>query len=90
MNYFSTAKPVSDTRDHLKSLKAHDYEYCILAMKDNSTIVLSNSESLTHQLQLLTDDFKEIKIPKKEFCSIYNKELYYSSQGNHSLLLEEV
>jgi hypothetical protein len=88
MNYFKTTKPLAEAKSIIKSWKAYDYEYCLLAMKDDSTIVISNSEKLTHQLEVASVDFNEVSIPKKEIETIHQKQMYKATQGNNSLLLE--
>jgi hypothetical protein len=88
MNTFTSVRSLAETRLNLKKLKAHDYEYCIVAMNDGSTVVLSNSELLSIRLRSLVDDFSEIKLAKKERAAIFKNQMYKTTMGNHGLLLE--
>ncbi len=88
MNYFKTTTPVGETRAFIKSIKVHEYEYCILSMRDKSVIVISNSASLTSQLHALPAQFAELKMLKREFEKIHQLQLYITSKGNLSLLMD--
>jgi len=88
MNYFKTEIPAPAVKEFLKTLKAYDYEFCIVALKNNSTLVISNSQNLTDQLLLQKTDFSEITVPKVDIKRIQEEKQYKTTQGNHGLLID--
>ncbi len=88
MNYFKTEIPTTAVKEFLKSLNAYDYEFCIVALKNNSTLVISNSKNLTDQLHLQQTYFSEITVQKVDIKKIQEEKQYKTTQGNHGLLID--
>ena len=81
---------MAETKAYIKSLKAYDYEYCILGMPDKTCIVISNSEKLTAHLIDPSSDFEPVRLAKKDIEKIHVKHMYQSTQGNYGLVLDGV
>ena len=90
MNYFTTKQPVADTKSYIKSLKAYDYEFCILGMNKNSCLVISNSQQLSDQLLQPGSGFQKVTIDKREIAKIHQEKKYQHTLGNYGLVLEVV
>lgn len=87
MKYFKTTLPLAETRSYIKALKAYDYEYCILSMKDNTSVVISNSHQLTGQLSTASADFEPMKIHTREMEAIRLNQVHQTAVGNFGLVL---
>jgi len=89
MNYFKTNMDVASCRSLLKSLKAHDYEFCIVALKNNTSIVISNCDKLTGKL-LNQPEFENIGVKDKGVTEIHESNQYKTTHGNHGLLIDSL
>ena len=89
MNYFKTNLDVSACKIFIKSLKAKDYEYCIVALKNNASIVISNCERLTEKLSL-ESDFIDIGVQQNNMSEIHESKQYKTTHGNHGLLIDSL
>ena len=89
MNYFKTNLDVVACKSIIKSLKAHDYEFCIVALKSNASIVISNCEKLTEKL---TQDsgFIRISMLQNFISEIHEYKQYKTTHGNHGLLIDSL
>lgn len=89
MNYFKTNLDVANCKSFIKSLKAHDYEYCIVALKNNASIVISNCTNLTEKL-LQEPDFTDIGVQQNNMSEIHESKQYKTTHGNHGLLIDSL
>jgi hypothetical protein len=89
MNYFNTNLDVTNCKSFIKSLKAKDYEYCIVALKNNTSIVISNCEKLTEKLAQ-ESDFTDISIHQNNMSEIHESKQYKTTHGNHGLLIDSL
>jgi ferritin len=89
MNYFKTNLDVSACKIFIKSHRAKDYEYCILSLKKNASIVISNSEKLTEKLKQ-ESDFSDIGFMKNFLSEIHESKQYKTTHGNHGLLIDSL
>ena len=89
MNYFNTNLDVSTCKAFIKSLKAKDYEYCIVALKNNASIVISNCERLTEKLAQ-ESDFTDISIHQNSMNEINESKQYKTTHGNHGLFIDSL
>ena len=89
MNYFKTNLDVVACKSFIKSLKAHDYEFCIVALKNNASIVISNCERLTEKLAQ-ESDFTDISIHQNSMNEINESKQYKTTHGNHGLFIDSL
>lgn len=89
MNYFNTNLDISSCKNIIKSLKAKDYEYCIIALKNNASIVISNCEKLTEKL-INETDFSKIGVQQNNMIEIHEHKQYKTTHGNHGLLIDSL
>jgi hypothetical protein len=89
MNYFKTNIDVANCKSFIKSLKAHDYEFCIVALKNNASIVISNCATLTGKL-LQEPDFTDIGVEQNNMSEIHESKQYKTTHGNHGLLIDSL
>lgn len=89
MNYFKTNLDAASCKSLIKSLKAHDYEFCIVALKNSSSIVISNCEKLTGKL-MTQPDFEDIGIQQNSVAEAHGANQYKTTHGNHGLLIDSL
>ena len=89
MNYFTTNQEASTCKSFIKTLKAKDYEYCIVALKNNASIVISNCERLTEKLSQEVN-FTNIGIQQNKLKEIHDSTQYKTTHGNHGLFIDAI
>jgi rRNA-processing protein FCF1 len=89
MNYFNTNLDVAACKSFIKSLKAKDYEYCIVALKNNVSIIISNCENLTQKLSQ-ESEFTNISVHQNNMSEIHEYKQYKTTHGNHGLLIDSL
>ena len=89
MNYFNTNLDVSACKSLIKSLKAHDYEYCIVALNNTAPIVISNCAKLTQKL-IQESDFTHMNVQQNNISEIHEYKQYKTTHGNHGLFIDSL
>jgi hypothetical protein len=89
MNYFNANLDVSACKSLIKSLKAQDYEYCIIALNNKVPIVISNCPKLTEKL-IQETDFTQMNFKQNNISEIHEYKQYKTTHGNHGLFIDSL